>query len=320
MPFATGTFKPLWWLKNPHLQTLWPSQFRQRPKLPLTAERIELPDGDFLDLAWMPEQAGDLCLLLHGLEGSLQSHYCGPLLQAAHGAGKHTLLMHFRGCSGEPNRLTRRYHSGETGDLLYILQQLKQRYPRKRIHVIGVSLGGNVLLKYLGESGDQNSITSAVAISVPFDLAIAAKTLAKGTARIYQRHLLNSLQHSFFEKASVMELPIQIPEKHDINTLFGFDDQVTAPLHGFEGALDYYTQCSSRQFIPAIRTPTLIIHAQDDPFMTQAAIPTAGELPDCIDMELSPAGGHVGFIQPGDFMQPAYWLDERVYQRMKEAY
>ncbi len=316
---SLSSFTPLWWLKNPHLQTLWPSQFRARLDLPLTSERLELPDGDFLDLAWMPEQSGDLCLILHGLEGSLQSHYPGPLIRAAHNAGKHTVFMHFRGCSGEPNRLARRYHSGETSDLQHVLQLLKQRYPDKRIHVIGVSLGGNVLLKYLGESGDLSGIASAIAISVPFDLAIAAETLEKGTARIYQRHLLNSLQRTLFEKASMMELSIRVPEKHEIETLFEFDDKVTAPIHGFKGAEDYYTKCSSRQFIPTIKTSTLIIHAQDDPFMTPTAIPTTEELPDCVEMELSPHGGHVGFIRTGNFMKPDYWLDERVYQRLKTA-
>lgn len=319
MSLSAGIFKPLWWLKSPHLQTLWPSRFRIRPELPLTPERLELDDGDFLDLAWMPQQPGDLCLILHGLEGSLKSHYSGPLIRAAHTAGKHTVFMHFRGCSGEPNRLPRRYHSGETTDLVYVLQVLKQRFPEKRIHTVGVSLGGNVLMKYLGETGDGSGIASAIAISVPYDLAVAASTLEKGVARIYQRYLLNSLQRTFFEKVSMVDLPVKIPEKQQIDTLFKFDNLITAPIHGFNGAKDYYAQCSSRQFIPSIRTQTLIIHAFDDPFMTPAAIPTEKELPSCVDMELSLYGGHVGFIRSGRLMAPEYWLDKRVYERLKEA-
>lgn len=307
-------FTPAWWLGNPHLQTLWPSRFRHRPKLPLTRERLELADGDFLDLAWMPDNDQDLCLILHGLEGSLDSHYPGPLIQAATDAGKQAVFMHFRGCSGEPNRLPRRYHSGETGDLRTVIELIQQRYPGKALHAVGVSLGGNVLLKYLGESGNDSRLASAVAISVPFDLAVAAETLANGTARIYQRHLLASLQRAFYEKASLMDLGIRIPKKHEIDTLYDFDHRVTAPIHGFEGADDYYRRCSCRQFVSGIKTPTLLIHAHDDPFMTPDVIPGEEELPDGVELDLQSHGGHVGFLYGHIPLRPRYWLDQRVRQ------
>jgi predicted alpha/beta-fold hydrolase len=220
--------------------------------------------------------------------------------------------MHFRGCSGEPNRLPRRYHSGETGDLRYVIELLQQRFSGKSIHAVGVSLGGNVLLKYLGETGDDSRLASAIAISVPFDLANAAQTLAFGTARIYQRHLLGSLQQTFYEKARLMELPLRIPVKHEIDTLYDFDNLVTAPIHGFGGADDYYARCSSRQFLPGIRTPTLLVHANDDPFMTTDAIPTADELPTDVELDLQPHGGHVGFLYGNVPLKPGYWLDQRV--------
>ena len=260
----------------------------------------------------MPDNENDICLVLHGLEGSLESHYPAGLIQAATNSKKHTLFMHFRGCSGEANRLARRYHSGETADLRYVLETIQQRYPGKSIHAIGVSLGGNVLLKYLGEHGNDSLLQSAVAISVPYDLAVAGQTLDVGTARIYQRHLLNSLQATFYEKTRLMELPIRIPDKHEIDTIYNFDDLVTAPIHGFRGADDYYAQSSSRQFISAIKTPTLLIHAIDDPFMTPAVIPTANELPACVELDLQTHGGHVGFIDGNIPLKAGYWLDQRV--------
>jgi len=309
-------FSPAWWLANPHLQTIYPSLFRRREELPLTSERLELPDGDFLDLAWMPEQSGDLCLVMHGLEGSLYSHYARGLIKAAHDTGKHTVFMHFRGCSGEPNRLTRRYHSGETGDLRFVLETLRSRYPDRHIHVVAVSLGGNALLKYLGETNHDSLVESAIAISVPFDLAVAGQTLNKGIAKIYQRHLLDSLQTTFNEKCALMEMPIRIPEKSETNTIYEFDNLVTAPLHGFSGADDYYGKCSSGQFISDIKTPALIIHAIDDPFMTPEVIPKEKELPPNVTLELNQHGGHVGFIAGHTPFAAQYWLDERIQRQL----
>ena len=291
---------------------MWPSRLRYRQPLPLTSERLELPDGDFLDLAWMPDNDQEICLLLHGLEGSLSSHYPRGLIQAATHANKHAVFMHFRGCSGEPNRLSRRYHSGDTGDLRFVIETIQNRYPGRDIHAVGVSLGGNVLLKYLGENGEDSRIQSAIAISVPYDLAVAAQTLQYGTARIYQRHLLNSLQATFYEKATLVDLPIRIPEKHEIDTIYEFDDLVTAPIHGFKDADDYYTRCSSRQFLPEIRIPTLLIHALDDPFMTPEVIPRKNELPGNVELDLQQHGGHVGFIEGNVPFVASYWLDQRV--------
>jgi hypothetical protein len=173
------------------------------------------------------------------------------------------------------------------------------------------------LLKFLGERGEDHPIQSATAISVPYDLSIGAQTLKQGTARIYQRHLLNSLQANFYEKAGLMKLPIPIPDKDEIDTIYDFDNLITAPLHGFRDANDYYRRSSSRQFIPSIKTPTLLIHAIDDPFMTPAAIPTGREMPPCIQMNLSNSGGHVGFVQGKLPLKADYWLDRRVESWLK---
>ena len=317
MPGGLNPFKPAWWLRNPHLQTLWPSRFRIRPSLSLRRTRLELSDGDFLDLSWMPDNGGDICLILHGLEGTLQSHYSGALIQAATRANMQAVFMHFRGCSGELNRLPRRYHSGDTADLAFVLETIQKNYPDRNIHAIGVSLGGNMLLKYLGEQGSDHPIQSAVAISVPYDLAIGAETLKQGTARIYQRHLLNSLQAHYYEKAKHMDLPIPVYPRDKINTIYEFDDLVTAPLHGFKSADDYYQRSSSRQFIPGIKIPTLLIHAADDPFMTPEAIPHSNELPPCAQLDLCSHGGHVGFIQGPLPLHADYWLDKRVESWLK---
>ena len=195
-------------------------------------------------------------------------------------------------------------------------ETLGARYPDKRIHVVAVSLGGNVLLKYLGENSRDSLIDSAIAVSVPFDLAKAAKTLDKGTAKIYQRYLLHRLQASFYEKCKLMDMPIRIPDKNEITTIYHFDDLITSPLHGFTGADDYYAKCSSRQFIPSIKTPTLIIHATDDPFMTPDVIPVKSEIPPDVRFELHQHGGHLGFIAGKTPLIAHYWLDERIERQL----
>ena len=307
-----STFKPAWWLHNRHAQTIWPSLFRRRPKIALRRERLELPDGDFIDLDWAPSQTGPIVLLLHGLEGNDNSHYAKSLLQRLNRLGMQGLLMYFRGCNGEMNRLPRAYHSGETGDVSHVVAQLTARFPGRPIYAIGVSLGGNVLLKWLGETGKSSPLTGAIAISVPFDLANAADQLNRPGSRIYQRHLLSELQSSLKQRLQQMILPIDTDRALTCKTIRQYDDLVTAPLHGFRDSVDYYDRSSSRQFLSAIRVPTLILHARDDPFMTSEAIPAATELSLQVTLELAEHGGHVGFISGPIPFQARYWLEERV--------
>ena len=177
---TTSAFRPAWWLRGPHLQTLYPSLFRRRAHPVLQRERLELADGDFIDLDWCGDSNGPVVLVLHGLEGSLQSHYTGGILQALAASGYRAVLMYFRGCSGEPNRLARSYHSGETGDLATVVQHITRQHPDTPLAVIGYSLGGNVLLKWLGETGGRDGLATAVAVSVPFDLDLAAIHLENG--------------------------------------------------------------------------------------------------------------------------------------------
>jgi len=313
-----SAFRPAWWLPGPHLQTIYPSLFRKRKTPPLTRERFELADGDFIDIDWTQQADGMRVLVLHGLEGSLESHYTGALLCALERAGYSAGLMYFRGCSGEPNRLPRSYHSGDTGDLEEIMQRLTQRHGDSKIAVVGYSLGGNVLLKWLGEKGDSVAITTAIAISVPLDLNLAALKLGSGLSRIYQRHLLNKLRVSVTGKAAVHTPPFPLDSLHQLNTFHKFDNEITAPLHGFRDVHEYYTKSSSKQFLNNIKIPTLLLQSVDDPFLPANALPDEDELSPSITLELSGRGGHVGFVTGSNPLRPGYWLEERILQHLDE--
>jgi predicted alpha/beta-fold hydrolase len=315
---TTSSFRPAWWLRGPHLQTLYPSLFRRRAHPVLQRERLELADGDFIDLDWCGDSSGPVVLVLHGLEGSLKSHYTGGILQALAASGYRAGLMYFRGCSGEPNRLARSYHSGETGDLASVLQHIRRRHRDTPVAVIGYSLGGNVLLKWLGETGSDNDVATAVAVSVPFDLDLAARKLERGLSRIYQRHLLQKLRHSAAARSRRAALPLSAAQLGALKTFRQFDNAVTAPLHGFRDVDDYYNRSSSRAFLRGIITPTLIIHAQDDPFLPATAIPTGEMLGPATTLELSAAGGHVGFIAGDRPGRPRYWLETRICGHLRQ--
>jgi len=280
-----------------------------------------LPDGDFLDLVWTEEKhTGPIVILLHGLEGSINSPYTKGILRTIHNNSWQGLLMHFRGCSGRHNRLMRSYHSGETGDLHTLVSALKERYPNRDIAAIGVSLGGNVLLKYLGEQGDKCLLKVAMAISVPFVLADSAKHLDKGFSKIYQYHLISRLRKKMMDKFKNQSPLINLTKLKEWNNFYKFDHNVTAIIHGFESADDYYTRSSSKQFLKNIKTPTLILHSQDDPFMSQKAVPTIRELSPSITFELSKYGGHVGFIYGNTPFNTKYWIEKRLVEFFKPQF
>jgi predicted alpha/beta-fold hydrolase len=308
-------FRPAWWLKSAHLQTIWPSLFRPRRPLDVIWERMELADGDFIDLAWRRTQ-GPLVLMLHGLEGSLDSHYAFPMLERLGQAGFSTVFMHLRGCGREPNRLARSYHSGATEDLAEVLSQLDARDERPQA-LIGISLGGNLLLKYLGESGQGALTHSAVAISVPFRLKSAATRLQQGLSQIYDHYLLNKLKCSYREKFAQRPCPLDV-SIDKIRSLYQFDQQVTAPLNGFDSADDYYHRCSCIGYLKQIQTPTLILHANDDPLMYPDVLPQLEDLGPGICLELSNHGGHVGFFQGSERGRPSYWLEQRVARFLRQ--
>lgn len=303
-------FKPAWWLPGGHVQTLWPALLRRAVSPVTRRERVELPDGDFIDVDWTGE-SGPIVIVLHGLGGSMDSHYARGILRAVATRGWRGALMHFRGCSGEPNRLLRGYHAGDTGDLASFVALLRQREPHIPLAAVGYSLGGNVLLKWLGEQGESSPLSAAVAVSVPFDLGAATARMQQGFSRIYDRRLLRCLQDALARKRAVMALPWDATTIAAIGTLRAFDECVTAPLHGFRDAEDYYDRASCRPYLPRIHTPTLIVHAADDPFMPPSVVPPPHVLSATTRLELSPSGGHVGFVS-GAPWTPRYWLETRI--------
>ncbi|MGI9229692.1 MAG: hydrolase [Gammaproteobacteria bacterium] len=313
-----STFKPAWWLPGAHLQTIWPRFFRRYLARPLLQpERLELPDGDFVDLLQTEPGDGPLVLIFHGLEGGIHSHYTKPMIAALHRQGWQVVLMHFRGCSGEQNRLPRHYHSGDTGDIAFLIDTMHRRYPDRHIAAVGYSLGGNALLKYLGEADRAQRICAAAAISVPFSLRNGAERLKYGLSRIYQHYLISALQKKVTDKFADKTAPIRIDHIHTLNTFWDFDEHITAPLHGFSGAEEYYRLSSCKQFLHKITVPTLLLHAADDPFMTPEAIPTPPELSARVTLELSRHGGHVGFVGGKWPWLPIYWLEHRVPEFLK---
>ena len=258
-------FSPAWWLPGPHLQTLWASIARRRANPAFETERLRLSDGDFVDLCWTtPKDQGPIVLILHGLEGSVRSKYAAAIASAVQRCKWTAVVFQFRGCSGEPNIKDRSYHSGDTADLAHIVATLRQRYPTRPIGAVGYSVGGNVLLKYLGERGAATALCAAAAVSVPFDLATGADRLNRGLSRFYQWHLVRSLRRKVRHKFRHRTAPIDIDKLDDWNTFWLFDEYVTAPLHGFRDAAQYYTESSSRRYLASIERPTLIIHAEMD--------------------------------------------------------
>jgi len=318
MPILHSQFRPAWWLRGAHAQTLWSSIVRLKPRLEIEWQRVELSDGDFIDLAWSGPKEGKTVLILHGLEGSVNSVYAGGLMRELNQRGYRACLMHFRGCSYQPNRLSQWYHSGQSDDPQRILEFLREQMDIEVYAAVGFSLGGNVLLKWLGEQGSAMPLQRAAVMSVPFRLEHAAQRMNQGFSRLYQRDLIGVMRQSYKNKFANTLSPLNI-DIDSLNTFWEFDEQVTSPLHGFKGVDDYYKRASCRQFIPQIRVPTLILHAADDPFMYSHTPPRADELPDNVWLELPAHGGHVGFISgviPGI---ANYWGEKRLAEWIDNA-
>ncbi|GGE72086.1 alpha/beta hydrolase [Shewanella carassii] len=318
----SSSFRPPWWAKSPHFQTIIPV-LTKVAGLPLQRERLELEDGDFIDLDWLkaPIPGKPLLVILHGLEGSADSHYIRRLLRECQKRGLAAVVHHHRGCSGEDNRLARSYHSGDTADISHSLQTLKQRYPHSPLLAVGYSLGGNVLAKYQGEFAEKSLLSRAAVVSAPLALASCAKRLEKGFSKVYQSYLIRQLQQKMLLKLERgnSQLPLNGEAIKRLNTFYDFDHQVTAPLHGFNGVDDYYQKASALPLLSKIAKPTLILHAADDPFMTDAVIPSLAHLPACVEYELHANGGHVGFIEGGTPWRPRYYLEQRLLRYLTES-
>ncbi|SFT93087.1 hydrolase [Halomonas saccharevitans] len=308
-------------LGNRHVQTLLP-RCLPRPAVRWAGEILELPDGDFVELAWAQpapfEADAPILVLFHGLEGSIESPYARELLNAAAGLGWRAVLMHFRGCGEHTNRLPRAYHSGDTADARWLIDQLSQRYPRALKVAAGVSLGGNMLTKLVAESGGQClDLAGAIVISAPLDLAACADTLNQGVARLYERHLLASLKQKMAGRLARGELPLALGPRElaSLASLRAYDDAVTAPLHGFDGAADYYRRASAGPLLADVTLPMLMLHADDDPFMPPALFARFPRPSPAVRVELAHHGGHVGFVEWRDG-RPASWLARRVARQL----
>lgn len=319
--FQPRPYRPARWLPGAHPQTIAGRYIRPPHGVHYARERVETPDGDFLDLdfatvAGAPPLDGDapLCLVVHGLEGSAQSSYVLETCRVLAEHGIRAAAMNFRSCSGEPNRTARFYHAGETGDFAFLLELLAARQPRAPLLGIAFSLGANMMLKYLGERGGDSRIRAAAAISIPFDLGRGADKLAASfMGRVYTRHFVRRLVGKYREKraAGIDLAHVPLDERRALasSSFRDFDDAVTARLHGFRDADDYYTTSSCARFLHGIRVPTLLVHALDDPFVDERAIPheVIAANP-ALHTAFTPHGGHVGFIA-GPPWRPRFWAE-----------
>ena len=306
-----------WWAANRHVQTLWGKLLRPPSAVPTRRERWDTPDDDFIDLHRLDARPGSPRLLvLHGLEGTIRSHYLGGLLHEARRRGWGADIMLFRSCGPEPNRAARLYHSGETSDLDHVLRRVIAEHPASPLALAGFSLGGNVLLKWLGEQGGNvpAAVRTACAVSVPFDLSRSADHIGRGFARVYQAHFLRSLRRK--AEAKLRSFPgIVDPERlTTARTIRDFDDAVTARIHGFTGADDYYSQSSSIRWLSRIRVPTLLLSSEDDPFLPPEVLREVEDIARAnaaLQIDFSSRGGHVGFVA-GLPWRPVYWADRRI--------
>ncbi len=336
------------WLPERQSQTLFGALLAPANRIRFFRERVETPDGDFIDFDWsspaLPRapkrardpaltqtaatdwlddagfqaleraHAGPALILLHGLEGSSKSRYAQSITQHFRQAGWTVVVAHFRGCSGFANRLARAYHSGDSAEIRFMLASVRAKFPNGDWHAVGISLGGNALLKYLGESPSEVTwLSAAAAISAPLDLVAAGNHLSDDgfNREVYSRHFLRTLRPKVLKKAQRFPGVIDTLRIQQARNLRDFDNAYTAPMHGFADALDYWTQCSSKRWLAHIRTPTLVLNARNDPFLPEGALPG----PECsssqIELHQPAQGGHVGFVTgvwPGNLA----WLPRRI--------
>jgi predicted alpha/beta-fold hydrolase len=323
------TYTPAWWVPGAHLQTLWGKLARRPPNVVTRVERWTTPDDDELEIRRLdaPDGAGSdvpRLLVLHGLEGTIRSHYLRGLLDQARRRGWAADVLIFRGCNGQVPRAARFYHSGETGDLDFVIRRLVREHPTQPIVTAGFSLGGNVLLKWLGEQGNglPPQVKAAAAVSVPYDLERGSRHIERGFSRLYTRHFLATLREKALRKLAQHPGLFDDSRLSEARTLYDFDETVTAPVHGFKGASDYYSRSSSLQFLDGIRRPTLLLSAYDDPFLPRDVLVDVARMArgnSCLALELHEHGGHVGFVSGRWPWQPIYYAEERVASFLSTA-
>ena len=304
-----------WWLPGGNLQTIFTSQFISAPEVGYERERLELEDGDFLDLDWVRGAADSpVVVFFHGLEGDSSSFYARNLMFAIKQRGWNGVVAHFRGCSGEDNRLVRAYFAGDSAEISRIFNHVATTYPHNIRYAVGVSLGGNALLKWIGEQGEHANeyISSAAGISAPLDLTVASNTLDSGFNRgIYTAHFLKTLKVKALRKAGKFPELLDAKAISKATTFREFDTLVTAKLHGFRDAADYWEKVASLKWLPAIRIPTLVLNAKNDPFLPAASLPSTEQVSSSVTLEQPETGGHVAF-PAGGFPGHADWLAHHI--------
>lgn len=302
MPIIKSTYRPPILFKNYHISTIYASAIRKVPPVVQSRERLELEDGDFLDLDWSYSRSGkseNLVILLHGLEGNAQRPYMVGMAQHFNNNGWDVAAINFRGCSGEINRLYRSYNAGASEDLIQVVSHILSKNDYNNLALNGFSLGGNLMLKYLGEGNKLPvQLKAAVAISTPCDLHLSLIKLEESRNRIYSRRFVKKLKQRLYNR--VLHFPNDL-EKQQIascTSLFAIDDLYTSRAHGYKNALEYYEKSSSLQFTKKISIPTLLINAKNDGFLSENSSPIAiAQSNPYFHLEMPDYGGHVGFIQ-----------------------
>lgn len=306
-------FEPAWWLNNRHVQSMFASFFPYRAKTKIRWEELRYPDGDFTDIVWAGDPDDPVVVLLHGLEGSFNSHYIQIMIDTLVRDGWQVVVMHYRTCSGRLNRLPQAYNGGDVKDIEYLIEVIAERYPDREINLVGFSLGGSLIIHYLSKHSDA-PVHAAVAVSTPYELDKSSLYLMT----VYHQVLLRSLRKKTKEKIRAgIEMPVTAQDLRQMRSLRDFDRAVTAPLYGYDSLEEYYHDVSVRPMLKHVKHPLLIIHAMDDPFIPPETVPADSELAEKTILEISPSGGHVGFIA-GGFARPKYWLQDRIHQFLRE--
>ena len=308
-------FKPAWWIKNSHIQSIWPYLFQHRETFDYQTEVFELVDGDFVEGMWIGQSSGPILIILHGLEGSIDSYYANSLCHAVDQFGWRALFLHFRNCSKVSNRLNRLYHMGDTGDLLNVVSIIKHREPKTSLAAVGFSMGANVLTKWVGEMKDRCPLSAAVSVCNPFDIDIASRTINQSRfGRFYEKTLLGFMKKGISKKHGSSFQP-NIDKAVRCKSFREFDSLITVPLHGFTSLDEYYKLSSSKAYLQGIKKPMLFINAMDDPLVNPKSLPHTSLFPSHTTVEYHKHGGHVGFFTIENWKQPlklTSWLDTKI--------
>jgi uncharacterized protein len=316
----TGDYRPPRWLPGAHAQTIWPAVALRDPPPRYRREQVDTPDGDFVDFDHVDgDPATPLVVMFHGLEGSSRSHYAAGLMRTLKAAGRRGVVAHFRGCGGTPNRTRRAYHSGDADEIDWVVTTLRSR-ERVPLHVAGVSLGANALLKWLAREGPAAAdvVAAAVAVGAPLDLNAAGAALRTGFNRFYTREFLRTLRPKTLAKLDRWPDLFDATAMRAATTFDVFDDLYTGPVHGYSGVVDYWTRASSKPDLPRISVPTLVLNARNDPFLPARHLPRIDEVSRHVTLEQPEAGGHIGFVQ-GPFPGHVRWLPERILRFLEAS-